>query len=332
MDAKLTFSSFLVVAALSARAQEPAGLSQDEMQQMLRALRTDYAAPEAVSYESLNRAAIDGLLKANPRTMQLVKADGTAAEPGKLLSAVLADGMVALRPAEFTAPGIKTVQETLAKLAAEAPGAILILDLRAPCRDASPAEAAALLSLFFAKGTALFTSGQPAVTTGDPLWSGEVIALVDEESCNVAEIAAAVFKFQKRAWLAGSLTRGRLAEVKELPLREGLRLRYTAQRVQIEGQPDLFGKGVEPDQTLPFDAEAKRAAFTLQQTEGLTSAVFIPVRPRQNEAALLARGNVELPDRITRSSGQLSRFDTAPVDTVMQLAADIVTARRVLTK
>ena len=311
-------------------------LTQPEMQQVLRALQTQFADPDATGFTALNRAAIAGLLHDNPQTMQLLTVpDAAPATPPPLLQASLTPRIACIRPGSFRQEDTGPLRDALTKLAAGESSA-LILDLRAPAADSDPAIAAGLAALFMPKGTPLFTFKTPLQTTADPVWTRELLILADRDTTNAAEVLATVLQARKRALLIGGTTRGRTASVSDLPLRKTdagqLILRYTPARVTFADMPDPFGKGLTPDFPAPQEAVAKQGVFALQASEGLARGVFQTVRPRVSEASLLAHTNPELPDRIARASGKPSAFDTQLTDRPLQLAVDILIANQALTQ
>jgi hypothetical protein len=83
---------------------------------------------------------------------------------------------------------------------------------------------------------------------------------------------------------------------------------------------------------VPADEETKHAVFALQAKAGLAAGVFHQPRPRTGEASLVARTNPELPERILRTAGLPSAYDTRLTDRPLQLAEDIVTANLVFEK
>jgi hypothetical protein len=317
-----------------AAAGEPAPLTQPEMQQVLRTLQAQFAQPEAVNFAALNRAAIHGLLRENADTMQLLTVpDAAPAIAAPPLSESLTPHIACLRPASFSKESAALVKEALTKLAAGEPTA-LILDLRAAAADDDPAAAAALAEIFLPKDTPLFLFPAPLKTSSDPVWTRELTVLIDRDACNVAEILATVLKAKQRAIFVGETTRGRTAAIATLPLRRvdggSLVLRYAAQRVSFSDGTDPFGRGVVPDIAAPMETDAKRAVFELQAKEGLSRSVFDKARPRTNEAALVTRTNPELPERIARTAGRPPEYGVPLIDRPLQLAVDILIARRTL--
>ena len=331
----------VLILALPAAADNPP-LTQSEMQQVLRTLQTQFANPDATGFTALNRAAIEGLVRVNPLTMQLLTVpDAAPAAPPPLLSVSLTPRVACIRPSAFRKEDTAPLRESLTKLAAGETTA-LILDLRAPAADTDPAIAVGLAGLFLPKdaplfsfpGTADLQSASPLKSTTDPVWTRELLILADADTANTAEILAAVLRAGKRALLIGGTTRGRTAAVAELPLRKvetgQLILRYATRRVTFPEMPDPFGKGLMPDISAPQDAATKQSVFALQVRESLARGVFHPARPRTSEASLLARTNPELPARVARTAGKVTEFDTGPTDRPLQLAVDILVANQAL--
>ncbi len=325
-------SSRFILAGLVCLARgEAPPLTQPEMQQVLRALRTDFAQPESVSFEALNRAAIAGLLEQHPQTMQLVTVPGAAAVIPPVRVESITPRIAGVRLHAWRKEDAVTLRAELEKLAAGETAAF-ILDLRAPAADADPALAMEFAALFLPKGTPVTAS---AVTAAEPAWTRDLIVLTDSDTTNAGEVLAAALQFHRRALLIGGTTRGRTATVAEVPLRKTeagtLTLRYTAQRVAFPaGMSDPFGKGLSPDIAAVQDAEAKAAVFALQAKEGLARAVFSSARPRHNEASLVAKTNPEIPDRIARTAGQPAEHGNELIDRPLQLALDVLVARQSL--
>lgn len=324
-------SKFAILLATQAAVADSPPLTQPEMQEVLSALRKDYAQPAAVNYEALNRAAIEGLLRQNPQTMQLVMRAPDVPVPPLIVES-LTPRIAAVRPGSLRREDAAAMRTALTKLGAGESSA-LILDLRAVAADSDPAVAEDFAALFLPKETLLPGGVKSAA---EPAWTRELIVLVDADTTNTGEVLAAVLQSSRRALLAGSPTRGRTAVVTELPLRktdEGqLLLRYTAQRVVFpNGAPDPFGKGLSPDLPAALDSEVKQKVFALQAREGLARGVFAHARPRSNEASLIAKTNPEIPERIARSTGQPSELENQPMDRPLQLAVDVLIAREALT-
>ena len=322
----------LILFAAHTAAADPPPLTQPEMQQILRTLQTHSSQREAVSYEALNRAAIAALLREHPQSIQLVT---VPAAPSPALPPVvesLTPRIACLRPHDFRTEDVAALSAALTKLAAGETGA-LILDLRAPAADSDPAVAVALAALFLPKDTPVCNALK---TTAAPVWTRDLLVLTDTDTTNTAEVLATVLRAGKRSLLIGSPTRGRTAAVAELPLRKAdagtLTLRYTAQRVTFPaGTADPFGKGLTPDIAAPLDAAEKAKVFALQAKEGLARGVFHPARPRSNEAALVAKTNPELPDRIARTAAP-APSEAPPTDHPLQRAVDLLTAQHALSK
>ena len=324
----------LALGSGAATAADSPPLTQPEMQQILHTLQTQFTDPDATGYAALNRAAIAGLLRDHPQTMQLLTVPDIAPAVPPLLTESLTPRIACLRPAAFRKEDTAPLRDALTKLAAGETAA-LILDLRVPAADSDPVTAAELAALFLPRDTPLFTFQTPLKSTIDPVWTRELIILADNDTTNTAEILATVLQSRNRALMIGSATRGRTAGVADLPLRKveagHLVLRYTTRRITFADRPDPFGTGLTPDIPAPMEAAAKQAVFALQTKEGLGRGVFHADRPRTNEASLLSRTNPELPARIARSAGKTTEYDTRLADRPLQLAVDILIASKALT-
>lgn len=308
-------------------AGEPPPLTQEEMQPILRALQMHYAGGEA-----LNRATITGLLKDHPDAIQLATVPDSPSVTAPLLSELLTPRIACVRPAAFREADTAALKDALAKLAASEADT-LVLDLRYPAPDADPAVVVSLAGLFLPKETPLFTLTTPLKTSAEPVWTRDLLVLIDRDTCNAAEILAAILQSKHRAFILGTQSRGRTAVINTLPVRKvdngNLVLRYAAQRVTFAGGSDPFGRGIVPDMPIPGE-EGKAGVFAFQAKRGLAAAVFHEPRPRHNEASLVSRTNPELPERIALTSGQPTEYERQLTDRPLQVAVDILAATHAL--
>ncbi|HWB07428.1 MAG TPA: S41 family peptidase [Verrucomicrobiales bacterium] len=308
-------------------AGEPPPLTQEEMQPILRVLQTHYTGGEVLS-----RATITGLLKDHPDAIQLLTVPDAPPAPAPLLSELLTPRIACVRPAAFRPEDTAALKEALTKLAASGAGT-LVLDLRYPAPDTDPAVVMSLAGLFLPKETPLFTLTTPLKTSADPVWTRDLLVLIDRETCNAAEILAAILQSKHRAFILGTRSRGRTAVINALPVRKveggNLVLRYAAQRVSFADGGDPFGKGVVPDMPVP-GGEGKTGVFAFQAKRGLAAAVFHQPRPRNNEASLVSRTNPELLERIALTNGQPAGYEQQFIDRPLQATVDILVATHAL--
>src|SRR5436190_282695 len=107
-------SKLLFLTALAGVAgADPPPLAQQEMQQILRALQTQFSQPDAVGYEALNRAAITGLLQQNPQTIQLVTVPASPAPAAPVKTESLTPRIACLRPGALGKDDVSALRDAL---------------------------------------------------------------------------------------------------------------------------------------------------------------------------------------------------------------------------
>ena len=85
------------------------------------------------------------------------------------------------------------------------------MEIRAPAADSDPLIAAELAAFFLPKDTPLFTfpgtadgpSASVIKSTGNPVWTRDLVILTDSDTTNTAEILATVLHAKKRALVIG---------------------------------------------------------------------------------------------------------------------------------
>ena len=96
----------------------------------------------------------------------------------------------------------------------------LILDLRAPQPDADLNAAVRILDRFVEANTVLFKIQKPRDSrprlyfsqASNQIWGGDLIILVDEETCNAGEVIAALLDQKRECIIMGSKTPGTTVE------------------------------------------------------------------------------------------------------------------------
>jgi hypothetical protein len=307
-------------------------LSQDAIQSAFQVLRRDYIRRDDLTFEQLNRAALQGLLSRLTFGAELVRQQ-VESEPvkGGVIQELLTESVGYLRPVTMTAVDVPLVESELRKWVG-GPVKYVILDLRQAAGPSDLAAAASMAELFVPRGELLFKLRQLGagdarlfVSTRGPVWSESLVMLVDEESSNVAETLAAILRQKRRGLVIGSTTRGATVGFDEVPLEKGWRLRFARAEVLLADDTSVYKTGLKPDFAVPFSAEDKGAAFRLAQTTTVKESAFERARERYNERALVAGTNPELDDYVQRSSGRaLTHDQPAPRDRVLQRALDLL--------
>jgi hypothetical protein len=313
------------------------GLSQNAVQSAFQLLRRDYIRREDLTFEELNRAALQGLLDRLDFGAGLVLADAVdgTSEPG-VHREFLAPGVAYLRPESFGAGEgamfAAALKEMIDKSATQ-----LILDLRAGGRGLFE-EAALMLQCFVPEGEVMFKlrqlgEGQAElfVSKGTPLWLGEVVALVDGSTSNAGEALAAALQERGRVLLIGEKTRGATVKYTELPLDDKVNLRYASAEMLLPSDVSIFKKGLVP--AFELSMQRSEVERILERSRGKSVKPFVMdrVRPRYNEAALVHGGNPELDDYVLKSSGKKQPQEAPPLrDEVLQRALDLLVVKPLL--
>jgi hypothetical protein len=348
MNYRLLFS-FLAAALPAAAADTPAGtqppkrlegISQAAVQSAFQILRSEYIRSGDLTFEELNRAALQGLLQRLHLGAELLQRSATEppALPKGVLAEMLTPEIAYLRPLSYGDDEVAAI-ETKLRDYRQHKVPHLILDLRTPAPPGDFAVADRLLDLFIPRGQILFRLKQVAsedaelfISNQEPVWTSKLLVLVDEESNNLAETAAAVLRQSGQGLILGAQTRGATVRYETLPLDDHWLLRFARAEMLLPDGTSLFGKGLQPDFPVSLPAAAKRRIFDIPDgVKAVREMVFDQARPRYNEAALIARKNPELESYIRQSQNQGQRGadedQGPPKDTVLQRAVDMIQAR-----
>jgi carboxyl-terminal processing protease len=127
----------------------------------------------------------------------------------------------------------------------------VIIDLRGSI-GGSIGDAAPAASLFVAKGPVATVVSRkapekPLEATGDPVWKGKVVLLVDDSTAGAAEVFAAALHDRANAKAVGETTVGMAIIQRSVPTEEGGTLFMTVGRYVSPSGQVLGGKGLTPD-------------------------------------------------------------------------------------
>ncbi len=322
---------------LCAPAKEPADLTQAGVQAAFQILRQDYIRAADLDFDTLNRAALDGLLErlqAGARIVPIGPSSTDAKSEPRVLEGRLADQIGWVRPLSYAPEEVELLVQTLTKLRNEGCKA-LILDLRAPAPGAVFETAAAMLDCFVPPGRTLFRLAQADkpdaelfISSKDACWQGPVVALISAQTSSAGEAVAAVLQDQRLAVLLGEKTAGATARYQSLPLDEKHALQYASAEMLLADGRSIFQKGLQPDLEITMTARDQEMAAKLM-TEGRVRELAHEVaRPRFNEAALVAGRNPELESYLRRSSVEGDQEERhPPADPMLQRAVDLFQTR-----
>ncbi|WP_081892474.1 S41 family peptidase [Verrucomicrobium sp. BvORR106] len=338
--AQLLVCSGLFVAASPSLTAGPLldQLPQNGVQSAFQILRRDYIRRDDLTYEELNRAALQGLLERLDfgASLQPVVQHAIPTEPN-VHAEFLAPDVAYLRPDTF-APGEGVLFEKALAGLVEKQAKQLILDLRSASTAGVFDEAALMLQCFLPEGQLMFKLKQMGrdeaeffISKRAPSWTQEVIVLIDDDSSPAAEAVAACLKGKGQAILVGSKTRGATVRYTDVRLDDATMLRYASAELLLPDGTSTFRKGLEPQFFLKGSAEDKRKVFAGSRGKSMKPFVMDRVRPRFNEAALVSGGNPEVDAYVKKSQGQPLPGDEGQLrEVVVQRALDLVRSRTTL--
>lgn len=325
---------------LSAKNADVDQLDQAALQEAFQVLKSGYIRQDAFSYEEINRAALDGLLRRLQFGAELVPAQRATSEAESPQPRFHAEPLAAavgyVRFQTFAQEELSLLDEWLGKF--QSSGAkTLILDLRMPGNGTAIETAARILDRFVNPNTILFKVQKPredrprlyVSQVTDVRWRGALVALIDSESSPAAELIAAVLSREQNAFLAGSPTPGQTVEYEEVPLSASVHLRFAVAEIVLGDGSSLFRKGLKPHFPVVTEPARKHrifAASSLGPQATLTSFILDRARPRMNEAALVKAADPELDYYVARSRGDRTQFDQVPLqDETLQRTLDLLT-------
>lgn len=267
------FHRLWFVFALAIPAPVPGATSEPpsftELYELLRSNLTGVDAP------TLNRAAVDGLLKElRPRVMLLSDTNLAATTNLPALSATnVFDGTIAyLRVGEVNAALGREFWPAFTALAASNRLKGLIVDLRfADGQDY--AAAAAVADRFFTNEVPLIDWGEgvrKSSTKTDAI-KMPMALLVNLRTAGAAEALAAILRQNEIGLVIGSNTAGRASITKDFTLKTGQQVRVAVAPVKVAGGEAMPFTGLKPDIRVDVSADDERAWYE--------NAYRLPSRP-----------------------------------------------------
>jgi Peptidase family S41 len=316
-------------------------LTQAGVQAAFQILRKDYIRGEELNFEQLNRSALEGLmlhLGGGAKVVTVEESEQEVGEP-EVREAVLADGIGWVRPLTYGSEEVEKWYAALQKLKGQGCHTV-VLDLRESAGSGSFDVAAAMLEGVVSSGQVLFKLKQSGkeetevrVSSREPIWVGQVVVLVDQETGSVGETVAAVLQYQKRAVVVGEKTRGATVRYQTLPLDKRFALQYASAELLMADGTSLFQKGLPADLEVKMTQEEKELALERMSQGRVRELIHEVARERFNEAALVARRNPELEEYLKRSAGETTEGEKrAATDAVLQRAVDAVQSRETLSR
>lgn len=300
-------------------------LSQTEVDEAIRLLKSNFIDPNALKDQEISRATLEGLMTRLNGGVLLLPATASTAAPtaAPFYGEILSNHIGYSRIGALSSDNLRELDKALANFASEKVDA-MVIDLRASTSANEFDIAAEVTKRFVPKGKTLWTLRKASnhqdrafVNERDPSFEGIVMVLVDGETSGAAEPIAAALKADARALLIGQPTAGRAVEYSDFPLASGKMLRVAVGQILLPDGRSPFPAGINADVPVEAPLTQKHQIFSLSGQRGMASFAFEAERPHFNEAALMAGTNPELESRRRNPDENLH-------DPVLQRAVDII--------
>lgn len=330
-------ASFLAAQSPTPSPGEPQSLvdslAPGEIDEAVRALKSNFIDPTALKDQEITRATLQGLLARLRGGAVLLPGKANAETPAPFYGDLLANRIGYARLGSFTKENLAELDKALANFSAKKADAVVI-DLRASTVSGEFDVASEIAKRFVPKGKTMWTlhkvsarQDQPFTNERDPVFSGITIGLIDGDTSGAAEAVGAALKVKPQSLLIGQPSAGRAVEYSDFPLASGKILRVAVGEVMGPDGQSLFPGGVKPDLPVEMAPGQKRQIFVASIQRGMSPFVFEAERPHFNEAALISGSNPELDSRPPRRGAE-----EAPHDAVLQRAVDVITSLAVFGK
>jgi len=308
-------------------------LAPAEIDETIRALKSNFVDPNALKDQEINRATLEGLLaRLHGGAMLMASKTTTPESPAPFYSEVLGNHIGYIRIGSLTNDNVRAMEKALTDFTSKKVDA-LVIDLRATSSNDFDI-AAEMTKRLVAKGKTLWTVRKTAAhqdraftNDRDPVFQGTIMVLIDGETSGPAEAMAAALKAHGQALLIGQPGAGLAVEYSDFPLSSGKILRIAVGEVVGPNGQSLFPSGVKPDLPVELSSAQKHQIFALSMQRGLTTFVYERERPHFNEAALIAGTNPEFDVRQQRRNPDENLHDM-----VLQRAVDVIASLAVFQK
>src|SRR5437016_12699300 len=308
-------------------------LAPAEIDEAIRALKSNCVDPNALKDQEISRATLEGLLtRLHGGAMLMASKTTTPESPAPFYSEVLGNHIGYIRIGSLTNDNLRAMEKALTDFTSKKVDA-LVIDLRATSSNDFDI-AAEMTKRLVAKGKTLWTVRKTAAhqdraftNDRDPVFQGTIMVLIDSETSGPAEAMAVALKTHGQALLIGQPSAGRAVEYSDFPLSSGKILRIAVGEVIGPSGQSLFPGAVKPDVPVELSPAQKHQIFALSMQRGLTTFIFEHERTHFNEASLITGTNPELDIRQQRRNPDENLHDA-----VLQRAVDVITSLAVFQK
>jgi C-terminal processing protease CtpA/Prc len=256
------FFVIVILGMLAGAVRASAGAPLPDFKEVQQVVREHLAG---ATDESVNRAAIDGLILALKGRAELVTpaSDEATNRPALVARQEVFDDGVGYARVGLVADGLAAaVAKSVSELGASNKLSGLVLDLRFAGGN-DYAAAAAVADLFLKSEIPLLNGGKGLVSSSGKTNAIRmpVVALVNSETVEAAEALAAVLRQTGLGLLLGNKTAGRAGVRSDFKLSTGQTLRVVTAPVLLGDAKPVAATGVLPDIEVPVKIEAERAFY-----------------------------------------------------------------------
>ncbi len=283
----------------------------------------------------LERARLQGVLQKLGKNARLSAKKTLGEVPAGIdfRSEILPRSILYAKLGDLSADNVLQLTGILKK---ESKASAIILDLRATTGHATYEDAASLISIFTGGGKSLFSLvnggtgiGKNFAGSGDALFSGIILVLINEETSGPAEVVASALRQQVRALIVGKKSKGEALQFASLLVNDRVNLEIAVGRIVLPGMPaEFLENGVKPDLSVNSNSDEEREILARSDKEGITPFLFEIERSHMNESSLVAGRNPELDNYQAR---KMEKAEPTPLlDRSLQRALDTATSLLIL--
>jgi hypothetical protein len=307
----------------------------DEAAAVLDAVRSQYADAQTLLGQQMDAAKVNELLAKFPSKLRILPAppvtDGPAA---RIMTEMLPHGVLYWRVPGFARGDIDALVKQWDTWRGQNPAG-LVIDLRDTVTPQDFAGASDFAGLFVNPETPLFTvqdlrnPQQIYRSQRQPLTlrtSFPVVVLVNQGTAGAAELLAEVLHLRPATLLVGMPTAGESGQFANIRLKSGRVLHLATAYATLASGVRMLGTPVRPDLEVLADGAQERASrdSLVQGGKAADLIAEIPVRKKQNEAALMNDENPEIDEMLAEQNGGAAPEAPKIRDVALQRASDLV--------
>jgi hypothetical protein len=307
----------------------------DEVAAILDTVRSQYADAQALLGQQIDAAKLNDLLAKSPSKIRILSAAPVTDGPAtRITSELLPHGVLYWRVPGFARGDIDAlVKQWDVWRGQNLLG--LVIDLRDTVATQDFEGAADFAGLLVNPETPLFTVQD--LRNPQKIYRSQrqplgfrpnfpVIILINQGTAGAAELLAETLHLRSATLLVGMPTAGEAGPFANFKLKSGRVLHMATAYATLASGARLLGTPVRPDLEVIADGEQERASRNSLLRGGTAAALIIeiPVRKKQNEAALMNDENPEIDEMLAEQNGDSVPEAPKIRDVTLQRASDII--------